>query len=112
MHAKELHPDFAVSEQIGPGDLAAIAAAGYRSIICNRPDNEGPGQPSFAEIETAARAAALEAAYLPVAPGQIGPQQIEAFGELMLRLPKPVLGYCRSGARASGLWEASKASRR
>lgn len=112
MNAKKLNNDFAVSEQIALPDIAAAAKAGYRSIICNRPDGEGWGQPRFAEIEKAAKAAGIEAAYLPIVPGQMGPQQVEAFDGLMARLPKPVLAYCRSGARSSGLWAASRSSRR
>jgi sulfide:quinone oxidoreductase len=42
-----LTPAFAVAPQISPEDVQAIAAAGYKSIICNRPDDEGDGQPSF-----------------------------------------------------------------
>jgi sulfide:quinone oxidoreductase len=44
--------------------------AGFRSIICNRPDGEGNDQPTFSEIEEAARAAGLEAYYMPVVPGR------------------------------------------
>lgn len=112
MNATKLNSEFAVAAQIGLPDIASAAKAGFRSIICNRPDGEGWGQPRFAEIEKAAKAAGLEAAYLPIVPGQMGPQQIEAFDGLMARLPKPVLAYCRSGARSSGLWAESRSSRR
>ena len=50
-----------VSPQIMPADLAAIREAGFRAVICNRPDGEGADQPNFDEIEAAARAAGLEA---------------------------------------------------
>jgi sulfide:quinone oxidoreductase len=112
MNATKIAPDFAVAGQISVADVAAAAQAGYKSIICNRPDGEGWGQPRFAEIEQAAKAAGLEAAYLPVVPGQMGPAQIKQFDELMGRLTKPVLAYCRSGARSNGLWAASRAVRR
>lgn len=107
MNLRKLNDEISVSEQIDPRDVPAIAAAGFRSIICNRPDDEGWGQASFAEIEAAAAAAGLESAYLPVFPGQMNGSQVERFSALMRDLPGPVLAYCRSGARAAGLWDAA-----
>jgi sulfide:quinone oxidoreductase len=109
MNAKKMSADFAVSEQVSPADLPAIARAGYRSIVCARPDGEGgPTQPRFADIETAAAAAGLRAAYLPIMPGQMTRADVEAFARLLETLPAPVFGYCRSGARAASLWQAAQ----
>ncbi len=108
MNHRKLADTISVSEQIGTRDMPAIRDAGFRSIICNRPDGEGWGQPAFAEIEAAAGAAGLQAAYLPVVPGQMTASQVERFSALMRDLPGPVLAYCRSGARAAGLWEAAR----
>ena len=35
--------------------MQAVADAGFKAIICNRPDGEGPDQPGFQEIENAAK---------------------------------------------------------
>jgi len=35
-------------------------------VLCARPDNEDPGQPSFASIKKAAEAAGLKAAQVPI----------------------------------------------
>jgi cysteine desulfurase len=94
----------AASRQIVPADLKAIRDAGFRSVICNRPDGEGADQPAFAEIAAAARELGLEARYLPVEPNRIGDAEVDAFGALVDALPKPILAYCRSGNRASVLW--------
>ncbi|MBU9578756.1 TIGR01244 family phosphatase [Ralstonia mannitolilytica] len=94
----------AASRQIVPADLKAIRDAGFRSVICNRPDGEGDDQPAFAEIAAAARELGLEARYLPVEPNRIGDAEVDAFGALVDALPKPILAYCRSGNRASALW--------
>jgi sulfide:quinone oxidoreductase len=64
MIIKAINAGLSVSPQVLPEDISAIAAAGFRSVMCNRPDGEGADQPAFAEIEAAARAAGLEAAYL------------------------------------------------
>mgnify|MGYP001081056780 CR=1 FL=1 len=94
----------AASRQIMPTDLKAIRDAGFRSVICNRPDGESADQPAFEEIAAAARELGLEARYLPVEPNHIGDAEVDAFGALVDALPKPILAYCRSGNRAGMLW--------
>ena len=42
MDIRAITPDYAVSPQIEPGDLGAIKAAGYVTVIDNRPDGEIP----------------------------------------------------------------------
>jgi cysteine desulfurase len=95
---------FSASRQIAPADLKAIRHAGFRSVICNRPDGESPDQPAFEEIAAAAREWGIEARYLPIEPGSIDDAQVDAFGALVDALPKPILAYCRSGSRAGMLW--------
>jgi cysteine desulfurase len=96
----------AASRQITPADLKAIRSAGFRSVICNRPDGESTDQPAFEEIAAAARELSLEARYLPVVPNHIGTAEVDAFGALVDALPKPILAYCRSGNRAAILWNS------
>ncbi len=110
MSVTQLSSEFSVSDQIVPQDLARLAAQGFRAVICNRPDGEGAGQPAFAEVAAAARAAGMEAAYLPVEPGMAGAAEARAFADLLTRLPRPVLAYCRSGARAQSLWSMGRAA--
>ncbi len=93
----------ATSRQITQADLKAIRDAGFRSVICNRPDGESEDQPAFDEIAAAARELGLDARYLPVTPDGIGDAEVQAFGALVNTLPKPILAYCRSGNRAGML---------
>lgn len=108
MQPKLIDATFSLSAQITPGDLQALAASGIRSIICNRPDREDIGQPSFRDLEAAAKEAGVEAAYLPIAVGKLTPDDVIAFGRLLEALPKPILGFCRTGTRAATLWALSK----
>lgn len=98
------HADLAFAPQLGPEHMAAAAAAGFRSVINNRPDGEGgPAQPSSAAVQAAAQAAGLQYAYLPVLGSMQTPEQARAMAELLATLPKPILAYCRSGARSAKL---------
>ncbi|MFW2541875.1 TIGR01244 family sulfur transferase [Primorskyibacter sp. 2E107] len=109
MEFKKITDDITVSPQIAPSDLPAVAAAGYNAVICNRPDGEGPDQPSFDEIAAAAAQAGLQVRYLPIAGGTVSDQDAEDFGAALRALPGPVLAYCRTGTRSATLWSLSQA---
>jgi sulfide:quinone oxidoreductase len=111
MTPKTIDQTLSVSEQIKAEDMPAIAAAGFKSIICNRPDGEGADQPVFAEIEAAATALGLVASYQPIISGKVGDEDAMAFGKLMDTLPKPIFAYCRTGTRSTTLWSLSEGSR-
>ncbi|MBP6778065.1 MAG: TIGR01244 family phosphatase [Piscinibacter sp.] len=107
VHIQRVSPDVCVAGQLGPESMAAVAAHGFRSVINNRPDFEaGPMQPTSADIETAARAAGLAYAFLPVAPAVQSAAEIARMAELVAALPKPILAFCRTGARSGRLYIA------
>jgi sulfide:quinone oxidoreductase len=112
MDIRTIDRELSVAPQLQPADLPAIARAGFRAIVCNRPDGEGADQPGFGEVERAARALGLPAHYLPAESGKVTDEQGRQFGALMDALPKPVLAYCRTGMRSATLWELSQRSRR
>jgi uncharacterized protein (TIGR01244 family) len=91
--------------------MAEAASAGFRSVINNRPDFEGgPDQPTNAAMEAAAKAAGLEYRFLPVASGYQSPEEAIACARLLDELPRPVLMFCRSGARSTRLYQLAQAS--
>jgi uncharacterized protein (TIGR01244 family) len=105
---QQLAPDFCVAPQLDAPTMQAVARAGFRSVINNRPDFEaGPEQPTRASIEVAARAAGLEYAYLPVHPMVHTPEDIARMAALLETLPRPILAFCRSGARSGRLYRAA-----
>ena len=98
-------PDVCVAPQLTPEAMAEAARAGFRSVVNNRPDFEhGPDQPTNAEIEAAARAAGLEYRFLPVQSAYQSPEEIAAMAKLLAELPRPMLMFCRSGARSTRLY--------
>ena len=105
---RAIAPDVCVAPQLTPAAMAEAAQAGFKSVVNNRPDFEhGPDQPSNAEIESAARGAGLEYRYLPVDSAYQSPEEIAAMAKLLAELPRPLLMFCRSGARSTRLYLAA-----
>lgn len=104
MDYRQISEDYSVSGQIQPEEVAAIKAAGFKSVICNRPDDEQPGQPSADTVKAAVEAAGLAFRYIPVISGQITAENVEDQAEALDQLEGPVFAYCRSGARCTNLY--------
>ncbi|MFM8767839.1 MAG: TIGR01244 family sulfur transferase [Rubrivivax sp.] len=97
--------DVCVAPQLTPEAMAEAARLGFRSVVNNRPDFEGgPDQPASAVIAAAAQAAGLEYRFLPVAGGYQSPEQSAEMAGLLRELPRPILMFCRSGARSTRLY--------
>ncbi len=110
MQLKSINLGLSVSGQITAGDMLELAAKGFKSIVCNRPDGESADQPTYAELEKAAQAAGLQSRFIPVQSGNISPSDVASFAAAMTELPGPVLAFCRSGARSTMLWEMSRST--
>ncbi|WMT86210.1 TIGR01244 family sulfur transferase [Pelagibacterium sp. 26DY04] len=103
MNIKTINDRFATTGQVHPSDIEGIKAKGFVGIVCARPDNEEAGQPAYSEVAAAAQKAGLKAVHIPVS-GPLGEGQIIQFEQAMAEMDGPVLGYCRSGARAGSLY--------
>ncbi|MEO1121354.1 MAG: TIGR01244 family sulfur transferase [Pseudomonadota bacterium] len=108
MDIRRITEDVSVSPQILPEHLPDIATSGFKSVICNRPDEEDPGQPRFADVAEAAKAVGIEARLMPVVSRDDCAEGAAGFARLLDELPKPVLAYCRSGTRCAVLWALSQ----
>lgn len=112
MDIRRLTDTLSVSPQIALSDLPEIAAAGYRSVISNRPDGEEAGQPTAREVRMAAEAAGLDFRHIPVTGGAISDADVAEFAAALAQMPKPVFGFCRSGTRTTTLWALAEAKTR
>lgn len=108
---RRITPHIAVAPQICVEDVKAIAAAGYRTIMNNRPDGEAPDQTPSAAIEAEARALGLGFIHLPVVSGAITRENIEDFGRALAEAEGPILAYCRTGTRCTNMWALAEAGR-
>lgn len=105
---RQIDADVCVAPQLDAAAMQALADQGFKSVINNRPDFEGgPDQPTSAQVEAAARAAGLEYRHLPVSGAYQSPEEIAQFRALLGTLPRPILAFCRSGARSTKLYAAA-----
>ncbi|MCR9088527.1 MAG: TIGR01244 family sulfur transferase [Rhodobacteraceae bacterium] len=109
MDIKRLSPDYAVSPQIGPEDVAAIKAAGFCTVICNRPDPEIPPDLHAEILRGAVEAAGLAFVENPVVGGMLSFDNLSAQENAMAAVDGPVLAYCASGNRSAIVWSLIKA---
>lgn len=104
MNIRQVNDEYSVSPQISVEDLDQIKEMGFKSIVCNRPDEEDPGQPDFDVIAARASELGIETAHIPVV-GQPSGDAVKAMVDALDELPKPMLGYCRSGNRSTIIYQ-------
>lgn len=109
MELKRINDHITVSGQILPEDVSALKAAGFTTIINNRPDGESPDQPASAEIEAAAKAAGLNYVAIPLGRDGVTPDMVERTKAALEGSEGPVFAFCRSGTRSTTLWALSQA---
>ena len=112
MEIKSLTAGLSVSEQIKPTDIQEIKDAGFRAIICNRPDGEGVDQPTFEEIAKAAKKLGIKTSYLPIVSGKVSDDDAAALESELTKLPGPILAFCRTGTRSATLWSLAQVKHR
>lgn len=110
MDIRALTPAYAVSPQIDPSDLPAIKAAGYTTIIDNRPDGEIPPDLHTATMRQAAEALGLTFVANPVIGGAMTMDNVTAQRAAIEAATGPVFAYCASGNRSSVVWALAHAA--
>ena len=109
MDIRQITPRFFASPQIDPEDMTAIASAGFKMILCNRPDAEVPPSHQSAAIETAAREAGLAFEIQPLTHQTMTPDVIANNCALIDSADGMVLAYCASGTRSTIAWALAAA---
>jgi len=109
MKLDQLEDGFSVSPQLQAEDFEAIAAAGYKVVINNRPDGEKHDYMPAAEAAELARSHGLEYHHIPVAPNQLTEAAIIKFKAVLDTLAGPAVAHCASGKRSSAMWAICKA---
>jgi len=108
MRVLELAPQVYVSAQLFEHDIRLAAKQGVRSIMNNRPDGESMGQPMSADLAKTAGELGMTFVHHPVDPRSISEQDVEDFAKASDALERPLLIFCRSGARSTTIWQMAE----
>ncbi|MCL3880797.1 TIGR01244 family sulfur transferase [Marivita sp. GX14005] len=109
MDIRKISSRYSVSPQIEAGDAAAIKAAGFTTVICNRPDAEVPPAQQADAIRSAVEAAGLHFELLPITHQTMTPDRILQQSGIIAESDGPVLAYCASGTRSTVIWALGRA---
>lgn len=106
---RALTDDFSVSTQLVEADFAELAAAGYKTVINNRPDGEEPGQLAASDALKIAQEHGLNYVHIPVKMPELTSETVEQFSTALAESPGPILAHCKSGTRSCVLWTMANA---
>ncbi len=105
MDIRQIDDEYSVSGQITVDELDEIKDMGFKSIVCHRPDQESMDQTPFADIAARAKELGLEIAHVPVGPMGVTEEAVAGMVDALDEFPRPMLGYCRSGARSTAIYQ-------
>jgi uncharacterized protein (TIGR01244 family) len=103
-----LTPDFAVTAQPVAADFQTFKAAGFTTVICNRPDGEEAGQLTMAEAQAICADLGLTYIAIPYQ-GRPGADAVAAYAAALQTAQGPVIAHCKSGTRSSYGWALAMA---
>ena len=97
---KKINEELYVGGQISANDVSLLNDHGIKTIVCNRPDNEGQGQTNVDVIRQEAESHGIAVEYIPFAPLRLSMENVKNFAELLDGDKKPIFAYCLSGLRS------------
>jgi uncharacterized protein (TIGR01244 family) len=104
----ELAPGLSAAGKLDRDDIEALAAAGVRTIVNNRPDDEDPGQVPAAEARRLAESHGIAYHHIPVTAASLTRADVDAFAKVLASAPQPIVVHCRSGTRSTLLWSLTR----
>lgn len=104
---RTLNETISVTGQITAEQVVTLAESGFKTIICNRPDDEQPDQPPYVTIQAAAQKAGVAFYYIPVLASGMTYENVDATRAALADAETPILAYCRSGARSTQLYSVA-----
>jgi len=103
-----LAPGVQIAGRLDRADIDALAKAGVRTIINNRPDGEDPGQLPAAEARRIAEAQGVVYHHIPITAATLLRADVDAFAAVLRHAPGPIVAHCRSGTRSALLWALTR----
>lgn len=109
MDIKQIDHTYSVSGQIAQSDLVAVKAAGFTTVICNRPDDEIEADLHAEFMAAEAKRLGLGFVYNPVSGRGMTMTNLQEQEDAIAGSAGPVLAYCRSGMRSTVVWSLIQA---
>ena len=109
MDMTQLAPNLFVGPQIAEDELASLAGNGFTDVVCNRPDDEHPGDAPSSVMASIAEGLGLAFHYHPIVPGEPFAEQAGKLAAVVARPNAKTFAYCRSGARSANAWALAQA---
>jgi uncharacterized protein (TIGR01244 family) len=103
-----LAPGLSVAGRLDRPDIDALARAGVRTIVNNRPDGEDPGQLPAAAAKELAAAHGIAYHHIPITAATLTRGDVDAFAATLRDAAQPVVAHCRSGTRSALLWALTR----
>lgn len=104
----ELAPGLSATGKLDQHDIEALAVAGVKTIINNRPDGEDQGQLPAAEARQVAATHGIAYHHIPVTGPTLSRADVDAFAAVLASAPQPIVAHCRSGTRSALLWALTR----
>src|SRR5215213_4703743 len=99
-----LAPGVSAAGKLDRADIEALAEAGVRTIVNNRPDGEDAGQLPAEEARRLAEAHGIAYHHIPVTAASLTREDVDAMEAVLVAADRPMVLHCRSGTRSALLW--------
>lgn len=103
-----LAPGLSAAGRLERADIEALARAGIRTIINNRPDGEDPGQLPAADARKLAATHGIAYHHIPITAASLARADVDAFAAALQEAQTPIVAHCRSGTRSTLLWALTR----
>lgn len=103
-----LAPGLSAAGKLDRADIEALAEAGVKTIVNNRPDGEDPGQLPAAEARRLAEAHGIAYHHIPMTAATLTRADVDAFATVLGAAAPPIVAHCRSGTRSTLLWALTR----
>jgi uncharacterized protein (TIGR01244 family) len=104
MQINQITPHYSVAAQITAADIAEIARAGFKALVCNRPDNEIEPDLHAETMRAAAARHGISFIYNPISNKGMTMENLKAQAGVIAETDGPVFAYCRTGTRSTICW--------
>jgi uncharacterized protein (TIGR01244 family) len=104
----ELAPGLTAAGALTRDNIEALADAGTKVIVNNRPDGEDPGQITADEARELCAAHGIAYHHIPFVAATLTKADIDAFAAVLKNATGPMVAHCRSGTRSTMIWALTR----